>query len=157
MRGCLLALGDANRKIWVADSFEGLPPPDPAYAADANDIHHTISELAVSLQDVQDNFARYGLLDNRVHFLKGWFKDTLPNAPFEELAVMRLDGDMYGSTMDALHALYPKLAVGGFVIIDDYCLPPCRQAVADFRKEKGISDDIIDIDGTGAFWRRTSK
>jgi O-methyltransferase len=154
MRGCLLALGDADRTVWVADSFAGLPVPDPAHAADAGDVHHTIAELAVSLEQVQSNFGRYGLLDDRVRFLKGWFKDTLPAAPIRELAVMRLDGDMYGSTIEALQALYPKLSPGGFAIIDDYCIASCRQAVADFRAANGITEAIVDIDRTGVFWRK---
>lgn len=154
MRGCLLALEEPARMVWVADSFAGLPPPDPANAADAGDVHHTIAGLAVSLEDVKDNFRRYGLLDERVRFLKGWFKDTLPAAPIRELAVLRLDGDMYGSTMDALRALYPRLSPGGFVIVDDYCIASCRKAVTDFREANGISEKIVDIDQTGAFWRR---
>lgn len=154
MRGCLLAFCDEGRTVWVADSFEGLPPPSPDHLADAGDIHHTIPELAVSLEQVKNNFERYGLLDGRVRFLKGWFKDTLPTAPVSSLSIMRLDGDMYGSTMDALDALYSKLSPGGFVIIDDYCLPPCRQAVADFRDARGIRDEIVDIDETGAYWRK---
>jgi len=155
MRGCLLALGDADRTVWVADSFAGLPAPDPACAADAADVHHTISELAVSLDEVKANFRRYGLLDERVRFLQGWFKDTLPAAPIRQLAVLRLDGDMYRSTMDALRALYPRVVPGGFIIVDDYCIASCREAIADFRRENAIGDEIIDIDQTGVFWRRT--
>jgi O-methyltransferase len=154
MRGCLLALEDPERTVWVADSFAGLPLPDAAHAADAGDVHHTIAELAVSLDEVKDNFRRYGLLDDRVRFLQGWFKDTLPAAPIRELAVLRLDGDMYGSTMEALRALYPRLSPGGFVIVDDYCIASCREAVMDFREANGISERIVDIDQTGAFWRR---
>jgi O-methyltransferase len=154
MRGCLLAFEDPHRIVWAADSFAGLPAPDPAHPADADDVHHTIPELAVSLEQVQGNFRRYGLLDDRVRFLKGWFKDTLPAAPVRELAVMRLDGDMYGSTTEALQALYPKLSAGGFVIIDDYCIASCRRAVTDFREANGITDAVVDIDCTGVFWRK---
>jgi O-methyltransferase len=154
MRAVLAAFGDETRTVWVADSFEGLPPPDPAYPIDAGDLHHTRSRLAVSLQDVRANFDRYGLLDDRVRFLKGWFKDTLPEAPIDRLGLIRLDGDMYSSTIEALAALYPKLSVGGFVIVDDYALKGAREAVTDFRREHGIRDPIEEIDWTGAFWRR---
>jgi O-methyltransferase len=116
MRGVLAAYGIADRIVWVADSFAGLPPPNPqAYPADAGDIHWTHRELAVSLKTVPESFARYGLLDDQVRFLVGWFRDTLPTAPIHRLAVARLDGDMYESTMDALVALYPKLSVGGYL------------------------------------------
>lgn len=157
MRAILAAYGETGRTVWLADSFQGLPAPDPErYEADADDPHHTFSEfLAVARVTVEDNFRRYGLLDSQVRFLEGWFKDTLPSAPIDSLAVLRLDGDMYESTIQALEALYDKLSPGGFVIIDDHYLPGCAKAVADFRSIRGISDEIIDIDGIGAFWRRS--
>ena len=100
----------------------------------------------------------YGLWDDQVRFLKGWFKDTLPNAPMQQIAVMRLDGDMYELTMDGLNALYPRLSVGGFVIIDDYVLlEPCRQAVDDYRRQHDITEEIVPIDFTGAYWRREKQ
>jgi O-methyltransferase len=156
MRGILKAYGDTTRKVWVADSFQGLPAPNPAlYPEDIGDIHHTIDNLRVSEDAVKENFQAYGLLDSQVKFLKGWFKDTLPTAPIEKLAVLRLDGDMYESTMDAFVALYEKLSLGGYVIIDDYCIESCRKAVHDFRKMKKIEDEIIDIDGSGVFWKKS--
>jgi len=157
MRAILRAYGDTKRIVWLADSFAGLPPPDgAAYPADEGDIHHTYQEyLAVSRPKVEENFRRYGLLDGQVQFLEGWFKDTLPNAPIDRLAVLRLDGDMYESTTQALEFLYDKLSPGGFVIIDDYHLGPCKQAVTDFRSQRGLNDPIIDIDGMGVFWRKS--
>jgi len=160
MRAALTAYGDTERTIWVADSFAGLPPPDPAkYPADLGDRHHTFTQLAISLENVQASFKRLGLLDDRVKFLKGWFKDTLPNAPIERLAILRLDGDMYESTMDGLRALYSKISPGGYIIIDDYfCLSNCKKAVNDFREQNGITIPIIDIEPdmekkNGAYWR----
>jgi O-methyltransferase len=151
MRAALNAYGDRTRKIWVADSFEGLPKPDGRYRQDDLGINWTFSHtLGVSLDQVKANFSRYGLLDERVRFLKGWFKDTLPAAPIERLAILRLDGDMYSSTMDALVSLYPKLSCGGFAIIDDYgVIEACRKAVADFRDSNKINDPILPIDGAG--------
>jgi O-methyltransferase len=100
------------------------------------------------------NFERYGLLDQQVRFLEGWFKDTLPNAPIARLAVLRLDGDMYEATMQALDALCAKVSPGGFVIIDDYHeVPACRQAVDDFRTAHGLDHEILEIDGSGVYWR----
>jgi O-methyltransferase len=156
MRAVLATFSDTTRTVWVADSFEGLPSPDPAYPIDAGDLHHTQTRLAVSLQEVRANFDRYGLLDEQVRFLKGWFKDTLPRAPIDRLGLIRLDGDMYSSTIEALTALYPKLSVGGFVIVDDYALKGAREAVTDFRRQHRIDEPIETIDWTGAFWRRTS-
>jgi len=155
MRAILKAYNVVDRRVWVADSFQGLPPPDEnLYPQDAGDVHHTIDELKISLEQVKANFESYGLLDDQVKFLKGWFKDTLPLAPIDRLALIRLDGDMYESTMDALKALYPKLSVGGYLIVDDYCISSCAKAVHDYRAQHGITEEIIPIDGTGVYWKR---
>lgn len=157
MRAILKARDIQNRYVWVSDSFEGLPKPDPEkYPEDEGDTHHTFRELCVSLEDVQSNFELYDLLDDKVRFLKGWFKDTLPNAPIDKLALIRLDGDMYESTIDAISSLYPKLSIGGYVIVDDYCIPSCRKAIHDYRTKYNINDEIVHIDGVGVFWKRTS-
>ena len=154
MRGILKAHSVTNRLVWVADSFEGLPVADyTRYPRESNFDFHKMAELAVSLDEVRKNFERYDLLDDQVRFLKGWFSDTLSTAPIDRLAVMRLDGDMYESTMDALVNLYPKLSPGGFVIIDDYnAIKSCNDAVDDFRKGQGIAAELSLIPGAGAFW-----
>ena len=156
MRGVLKAHGVADRLVWVADSFAGLPEADYArYPRESDLALHMMAELAVSLEEVRKNFERYELLDDQVRFLKGWFKDTLPVAPIDRLAVMRLDGDMYESTMDGLVNLYPKLSPGGFVIIDDYnAVDSCNDAVQDFRKDAGITSELLLISGSGAFWMK---
>jgi O-methyltransferase len=157
MRGVLKAYRDTTRSVWVADSFQGLPRPDPEeYAADFRDPHHAATSLAVSLEEVRGNFSKYDLLDDKVRFLPGWFRDTLPSAPIDKLAILRLDGDMYESTMVALRYLYPKLSLGGFAIVDDYGNDrlPCKKAVDDFRALHGITEEIERIDWTGIFWRR---
>lgn len=119
MKAVLIAEGSEDRRLFVADSFEGLPAPDGSYPDDVGATYHTVPYLSVPLEDVRNNFQKLDLLDDNVVFLKGWFKDTLPTARIEELAVMRLDGDLYESTWQALSALYPKLSTGGFCIIDD--------------------------------------
>ncbi|MGH2521817.1 MAG: TylF/MycF/NovP-related O-methyltransferase, partial [Anaerolineales bacterium] len=156
MRGLLKAHAVSDRVVWVADSFRGLPPPlhkvdkaDPAGAL------HKDRQLAISLEQVKANFAAYDLLDDQVRFLKGWFRDTLPQAPMERLAVMRLDGDLYESTMDGLVSLYPKLSSGGYVIIDDYGnIAACKQAVHDYRAKHAIREPIRRIDWAGAYWQK---
>ena len=156
MRAILKARDVTDRRVWVADSFEGLPPPDPEkFPEDDGDVLYTKKILSVSLEEVKNNFRRYGLLDGQVEFLKGWFRDTLPDAPVEKLAVARLDGDMYESTIDALVNLYPKLSPGGFLIVDDYGgIEACRKAVHDYRDRHGIKEEIIRIDWNGVYWRR---
>lgn len=155
MRGVLKAHGVTNRTVWVADSFEGLPPPNPEKYPHDKGLHlEQYKELAVSLDEVKRNFERYDLLDDQVRFLKGWFRDSLPTAPIGKLAVLRLDGDLYESTIDALTNLYDRLSPGGFLIVDDYSIAACRQAVHDFRERRSIADPIEKIDWTGVFWRR---
>jgi hypothetical protein len=155
MRAILAAFDVRDRRVWVADSFVGLPPPNPdEYPADEGDTHHTVKFLAVPLDEVRQNFAKYSLLDSQVGFLEGWFKDTLPNAPIDRLAILRLDGDMYESTIQALNALYHKVSPGGFVTIDDYNIPHCRQAVTDFRAQNNIAGELAPIDERAVFWRK---
>jgi O-methyltransferase len=155
MRGVLEAHGDTERRVCVADSFQGLPEPDAErYPADAPDLNYTAEELAIPLDEVRANFERYGLLDDRVEFLQGWFRDTLPGLADRTWAVVRLDGDLYESTMDGLVNLYPQLSPGGFLIVDDFGWENCRQAVEDYRAEHGITEPIERIDWVGAWWRK---
>ncbi len=156
MRGVLEAWGDTTRSVWLADSFEGLPPPDEhKYPADIGDKFYTYPELSVSLEQVKSNFEKYGLLDERVKFLKGWFKDTLSIAPIQKLAILRLDGDMYESTMDALTALYDKVSDGGYIIVDDYhVVEGCKKAIHDFLLKRSLAPQLIEIDGVGVYWKK---
>lgn len=156
MRAILAAHAIEDRKVYVADSFEGLPKPDAQkFPSDKGDTHYSLKFLAVSQEEVENNFRRYGLLDDQVEFLKGWFKDTLPSAPIKKLAVLRLDGDMYSSTMDSLRNLYPRLSKGGFCIVDDYALVGCKNAVDDFRAELGINSNLEVVDFSCRYWRKT--
>jgi hypothetical protein len=157
MRALLKAYGVTDRLVWVADSFEGLPPSDTArYPQDAAlDYASRLDMLSIPLEVVRDNFQRYGLLDEQVKFLSGWFKDTLPTAPMQQLALLRLDGDFYESTMDALTNLYDKVSIGGFVIVDDYnSVPACKQAIHDFRRHRNIGAELLPIDDHAVYWQR---
>lgn len=158
MRAILDVYKATDRCVWLADSFDGLPPPNETkYPADVGDKYHTYQALSVSIDEVKRNFEKYGLLDDQVKFLKGWFKDTLPNAPIQKLALLRLDGDMYESTMDALMALYDKVSVGGYVIVDDYhVVAGCKKAVHDFISNRSLNVDLEEIDGVGVYWLVTA-
>jgi O-methyltransferase len=156
MRGFLKVYDVTDRIVYAADSFDGLPPPDPRYPADAGDLHHTVDFLRVTLREVKENFKRYDLLDQQVRFIKGLFQDTLTHSPIKKLALLRLDGDMYGSTIQALNSLYDKLSPGGYVIVDDYgVLKGCKAAVRDFRKERNIVEPISSVDWSGVYWRKS--
>jgi hypothetical protein len=157
LRAVLAALGDPDRRVWACDSFEGLPEADAErFPIDVPLRLHEHRELAVGLERVKANFARYGLLDDRVRFVPGWFRDTLPALAGEigPIAELRLDGDMYESTIDALTHLEPLVSPGGYVIVDDYGgIEACRQAVTDHRARRGITAPIHEVDWTAVWWR----
>jgi O-methyltransferase len=156
MRAVLYAHGVTDRTVWVADSFEGVPPPDPErYPADRGDRLHLQPALAVPLEEVRANHAAFDLDDGQVRYVPGWFRDTLPQLRGRTWSVIRLDGDLYESTMDGLVNLYPSLSPGGFLIVDDWgAMPPCREAVECYRREHGITEPIEEIDWTGVYWRK---
>jgi hypothetical protein len=160
LRAVLAAYDVRDRRVWVADSFEGFPDQahrDPAdravdYAAGLGD-----DFFAVDLATVRANFERYGLLDDQVMFLKGWFHETLPATPIDRLALVQIDGDLYGSTRDALDALYPKLSVGGFLVVDDYGThEQCRRAVDEYRAAQRVDEPIRRVGEQMVLWRRES-
>ena len=152
MRAVLRAHGDIDRKVWVADSFEGCPKP--RVPSERTDRHWFNNFLCVPFEQVRANFERYGLLDDRVVFLPGWFAETLPNAPIHKLAVLRVDADMYSSTLDVLNALYGKVSKDGYVIVDDYfTIEACRRAVDEFRGARNITTKIHNVDDCRAFWQ----
>jgi O-methyltransferase len=152
-RAVLKAWGVTDRKVWLADSFEGMPVLKTE--VDKLDPDHSARRyLAVSREDVESNFRRFDLLDDSVRFVKGWFSESLPTAPIQRIAVLRLDGDYYSSTMEALNSLYGKLSKGGFVIIDDYnAYAGCKAAVTEFRAAHGITSNLMRIDDMAVYWR----
>jgi hypothetical protein len=158
LRAILAALGDDRRRVWACDSFQGLPEADAErYPVDVPLRLHEHTALAVGVDAVRAAFDRYGLLDERVRFVEGWFRDTLPVVASEigPIAVLRLDGDLYESTIDALTHLEPLVSPGGFVIVDDYNgIEACRQAVTDHRAEHHIEAPIHEVDWTAVWWRK---
>ena len=141
-----------NRIVYVTDSLEGLPRPDPKFLADKGDRHYTYKELAVGLDEVKENFNKYNLLDKNVKFIKGFFEHSLKNTDIKQLALLRLDGDMYSSTIQVLEALYDKVSIGGYIIVYDYALNGCKKAIDDFIKERNITSELKIIDWTGVYW-----
>lgn len=155
MRAVLAAHDVRDRKVWLADSFAGLPhsaePLDRGYPMDAS----VLPFLAVTRAEVEQLLQRYGLLDEQVEFIVGMFADSLPDAGLPTLALVRIDADLYLSTRDALQALYPRLASGGFLIIDDYhVLPPCRAAVDEFLQQQPLPIEVQDIDQDAVYFRK---
>ena len=155
LAGILKANGNSDKNVYVADSFDGLPPPDEEkYPLDKGATHHTLRHLAISLEQVQDNFRTFDLLGDNVVFVKGFFEDSLKTANIGKLSILRLDGDMYGSTMTVLKQLYHQLEVGGYLILDDWLLRGAREALLDFREKMGIRETMYE-DFSGIFWKKT--
>jgi hypothetical protein len=173
VRGLLKAYAVKDRLVWVADSFSGFPPPDRTSSRS-----YTSSELRTAIggieagdpewkaaletlragttqENVKTNFQRYGLLDDQVRFLPGFFSDTLPSAPVNKLAILRADGDLYDSTYQILDNLYPRVSPGGYVIIDDYhSFTECRQAVHDYLFAARRNVQLEDIDADAVFCQK---
>jgi O-methyltransferase len=151
MKAVLKGYQVTDRKVWVADSFAGLPEIDCQHET----FEWKRGDMAISLETVRNNFARYGLLDDQVVFLKGFFSETLPAAPIRQLSILRVDADLYESTTDVLRSLYSALSVGGYAIFDDYQnLPDCRRAIDEFRRDHGITEEICRIDKRAVCWQK---
>lgn len=131
LAGVLRAYGSADVRLWAADTFAGIPWD--AHPACVNDpVDQWADRWAVPLERVRQNIRRYGLLDDGIRFVSGPFREALPAAGIERLALLRIDADAYASTMDALTLLHPKVERGGCVIVDDWHLEGCRRAVLDY-------------------------
>lgn len=145
--------------VYAFDSFQGLPEGG-AYAQDDGDPHHTQNDVfAVSLDQVQVNFAKYGIPDYAWTPVAGWFRESLPLWKEENaehpLRILRVDADMYEGTYDALKYLEPNVSPGGYVIIDDYGdVTACRTAVHDYLANTGQKANIEEFDHTCVWWRK---
>lgn len=143
--GVLENLG-SDKLVYVCDSFCGLPPAThPKETLDFPE-----SSLAVSLEEVEDNFVRRGL-SHRAVFVKGWFRDTMPSLDVP-VSVLRLDGDLFESTDDVLKYMYGRVSRGGYVIVDDYQLPSCRRAVDEFRSRQHLRGSLPKR--AGVWWQK---
>lgn len=156
LAGILEAHEDRDKHVWLADSFRGLPPPRLRQDVGWQMSAAVLPVLAVAEKEVRSLLERYGLMSDRIRFLNGWFRDTLPSFR-SRLSLLRIDADLYESTRDALEHLYENVVDKGFVIVDDYgIIEPCRHAVDEFRQRHGIVDAMHRIDAHGVFWRRGS-
>jgi O-methyltransferase len=156
-RATLDSLGADERTVWVADSFEGLPAPDPEFPEDSGLDLSQIDYLAVPPAEVRSHFERFGC-EHGIELVEGLFDETLPSLRERRWAVVRLDGDTYEATWVGLESLYPGLSAGGYLIVDDYVLiEECRRAVDEFRSQHGITEPIEEVDWNGIRWRRESE
>lgn len=150
------------RRLWLFDSYEGLPDPTAEDYQDGKTGAHirplpkgsclgTIEEVSRLL------FQEHGLNPSGIHLVKGWFQDTLPKVKAEipSIAVLRLDGDWYESTKTCLEHLFDKVSEEGYVILDDYfsCFG-CKRATHEFLQSRGKSYEIVPDGRGGAYFRK---
>lgn len=149
---------DSTRVSYVCDSFLGLPPGERQLDRGDKGWDNSVY-LKIPSNVVANNFIKYGLLDPNVVFAKGFFNETMPplSKHIQTLSIMRLDGDMYESTVDVLYHLYDKISVGGYVIIDDWVRCPARRACEDFFKVHEINPEIVKIDNLSAYWKKMQQ
>jgi hypothetical protein len=149
-----------HRLVWAADSFEGVPPPRSTGSFAQDETHEWVPHLyAADIESVRWQFERLSLGNtnsqlvdpSRVRFVKGYFNESLRPAvnpviqTGRRLALLRLDGDTYESTMDVLAAMYTSVNEGGYIIVDDFHLNGCRRAVFEFRQANGITAPLMPI------------
>ena len=148
MRALLDAYGMADRKVFAADSFAGIPKNVRA----RNDpVDNWKDRWVAPLEEVRKNIERFGLLDDRIAFTVGFFEESLKTLANETFALIRLDSDSYDSVETSLEHLYPRLSEGGVIIIDDWHLVGCRAAVLNYRERHGVEGDLHVYDGN-AYW-----
>lgn len=149
------ALNNPSRAFHLFDSFEGIPMAGPkdadqpgigAFQHDPNvpeeDRLVSSGVSVASVEKVRANLSAWGS-PGTFQYHKGWFQHTLPALmDFPPIALLRLDGDLYESTMVCLEHLYPKVVPGGIIIIDDYGLIGCRKAVHEYMDAHGIEADM---------------
>jgi len=166
--GCaaLMALANeyskGNRHIWLFDSFEGLPEPTAKDYVDNKTGNHfrplpkgaclgTLDQVSELL------FEHFQFDSNNISLIKGWFQDTLPIAgkDIQNIAVLRLDGDWYDSTLCCLKNLFPKVVKGGYIIIDDYfsCFGS-RKAVDEYLSLENRIYELIPDGRGGVYFKK---
>lgn len=158
MLGALRALGETGRRVWAADSFEGYPPPTEA----SSDIDRLLwsrrDYFAVSRAEFERNVRRYGLEGDALRVLEGFFDRSLPGAPIERLALIRIDIDGYEGVRAVLDVLYPKLSPGGFVVVDELEVPGARRAIDEHFAKSGLKEEILPVPQErpkAAYWRKS--
>jgi hypothetical protein len=156
----LLAQGDASRSLYLFDTFEGMPPPTnvdreaasgklaSALLADADRLSNIWA--CAQIEEVQVNLASTGYPPANIHLIAGKVEDTIPLAAPPDVSILRLDTDWYESTRHELIHLYPRLALGGALIVDDYGFwLGARKAVDEYFDQNRIPVLLNRIDETG--------
>jgi hypothetical protein len=160
MARTLLERGVSDRDLYMFDTFDGMPPPTDADVAlggtsarellDREDKASSVVWALSPLDDVRRVMEATGYPMERVNFVKGMVEETIPSRAPTRIALLRLDTDWYESTYHELVHLYPRLSVGGVLIIDDYGhWAGARRAVDQYIEEQQLRLLLHRIDYTG--------
>lgn len=154
--GLTLNALNSTRKLWVFDTFEGLPAPTPN-DPDQHIAHNYTGSCRGEFEAVQSLFQRLGT-DSRTKMVKGLFQSTLLDPEVQKIAVLHIDGDWYDSVKVCLEQLYDRVAIGGTIQIDDYGYwAGARKAVDEFRQLNRINDPLVVLDYEGRQWIKTTE
>jgi hypothetical protein len=151
LMGLTLRKLGAQRKMWLFDTFEGLPAPS------VNDPDRDIADLFTgtcvgTVEEVRGLFACLNLLQG-TEFVQGLFQDTVAVSPISQIAFLHIDGDWYESVKTCLENLYEKVAPGGIIQLDDYGYwQGARKAVDEFLGRRGIQSPLQRLDYSGRFF-----
>jgi hypothetical protein len=143
-----------KRKLWLFDSFQGLPPPGKN---DGEKEHAFYFEgwCKGDVDKIEQIFHRLDVPWEQATVIPGWFEVTLERAPIEQIAVLHVDADWYDSVKLVLDKLYDRVVPGGFIVIDDYWVwPGCKKAVDDFLQERQLADVRLQNVGKQAVYFR---
>ena len=163
--------GAPNKLIHAFDSFEGIPLPSNKddqmpgvkYFSEEERLLlpnpgeqelKTTGMTSVSVEDFKKHLTESGAGLDNLEIHKGWFEETMPYNTVGDIAILRLDGDLYNSTLVCLKYLYPKVIKGGIIILDDYELKGSMQAVSDYFASIGINQLAIwKVSNIGYFYK----
>jgi len=141
-----------QRRTWLLDSFAGLP----AASSEDGDMAAEYTGLCQAHPaNVKRVLRESGVPEEAVGIVPGWFQDTLPTLPVQQIALLHIDADWYDSVRICLELLYDKVVPGGFVVLDDYGYwEGCRKAWHEFEGGRGLHIDLIQVDGTGVYFQK---
>jgi O-methyltransferase len=145
-----------NRRLWLFDSFEGLPPPTEK-DGDLERRNYFAGWCKGDANKVRWIFGKLGVPLEVVSIVPGWFDKTLRGSPVNCIAILHVDADWYDSVKLVLDVFYDKVTPGGFIILNDYgAWPGCNQAVNDFFAEQNLNESCLTIvePSTGAYFQK---
>jgi O-methyltransferase len=131
-----LRRGEGDARLWLFDSFQGLPTPT---MADGPSAPALAGEVVGDRACVEDRLRRTGVPLDRIRIVEGWFHDTFEAVPIDRIALLHIDADWHKSVKLCLETFYDRLSPAAVVVLDDYeDWPGCRAALEEFAAQRGL-------------------